>query len=543
MFHSQRFIIQAFGVAIICLVFPQVQAQTESDFINSALEFMEDSITQPLNSLFESSQDLDFILTESGLNPVDVYTYEHESNCFNHEYSLPGQGDAHTIGSGVDGLTNYDEFEIPFSAIFDDGLFFPILEGGGMSENIGILILDDFNQGHLINPEFFDAIVDSSLSQNLSHGALVLNHINSLILASGSFDSPPISSTVSISISGDVLTFETQIWTHALTGVEFTLMAVNTGQNTSEAKNALEAGLTAFNQQLNINRVTVNMSFALLPCETVEAFVANKQRFEEFEAYLVTLAFAIFSQRQDPSLLFSLQNLLAEEPVITLDLLLDFLRDSLGISFNSFELFRRAAVNSLLTPFNFEVPNDNNGEVCSGDEVDDLLSLICSSFDSPPELVAYVASSGNYKLEFQTHPALLREVVGVSASDPNGFADFSNPGEIMAPGAFFRLMDPANINGFGMSVNDFGDEGRYTVLYSGTSFAAPIVSLYTALEMAQAVPECTSSTLDHRPGLVYTLSGSPRHPDPHPQLLDYPALMNESINDARAATPPACPYP
>jgi len=515
-------------------MFSQVQAQTDSDFVNEALTLLAGSEENPvdrlnappLNTLLDGQEGFNNLLESLGLNQVET-PIGPSTNCNLHEYSTQGQGDAHTVGSGVDGLTNDPDSWITFNSIIEADPFPELLV---MPENVGIVILDDFELGIDIPEGAFEAdipeepVPSESLPQelrNLSHGAMVLNHLNSLIAASTEF-APQGFDTFG--------TFPTYVWENNSFGHKINLMVVNMGQHTESAARALEEAIQVFKEQ-DIRKIVVNMSFSLLPCETVEAFKVNKERFKTFEDYLVALAIAILSQQPEWQDVFDeLATLLGDQETITTEILQGFL----GIT--DYELFRQIVIEALIKPYNFAAPNGG----CPTIGVDSLLQAICNllsnAVSNESDYLTFVAASGNYSLQYQTHPAALREVVGVSAfHEASGLAEFSNPGEIMEPGAFFRLTDPLDLHGYG---------GEGTVFYSGTSFAAPIVSLFTALEMSQAEPTCSSSTSDHRPGLVYTLEpNTPRHPDRHPQRPDYPALMNESINEARAATTPACPYP
>jgi hypothetical protein len=96
----------------------------------------------------------------------------------------------------------------------------------------------------------------------------------------------------------------------------------------------------------------------------------------------------------------------------------------------------------------------------------------------------HVASSGNYGLPYAMYPAAWDIVVAVSSQDavpPAGFggtpSSFSNAGEVMAPGALYALS----------RTSPHGDQ---VLAYAGTSFSAPVVSLFTALDLMRDAPAC-----------------------------------------------------
>jgi len=87
--------------------------------------------------------------------------------------------------------------------------------------------------------------------------------------------------------------------------------------------------------------------------------------------------------------------------------------------------------------------------------------------------LVHVASSGNLGHGFALYPAAWPSVISVSSLDASGAgyspsrSGFANSGEVAAPGALFEL----------------GDAGAgQTIAYAGTSFSAPIVTLFAALD-------------------------------------------------------------
>lgn len=100
--------------------------------------------------------------------------------------------------------------------------------------------------------------------------------------------------------------------------------------------------------------------------------------------------------------------------------------------------------------------------------------------DKPETFFAFVASAGNYGQDFPIYPAAWKDFISVSTP-----ASYSNTGEISAPGDV--IISPS-------------------ASVSGTSFAAPLVSVFSALDMTQSTPRCgyaipsrlIEAQLDHR---------------------------------------------
>ncbi|RMF77112.1 MAG: hypothetical protein D6737_18810 [Chloroflexi bacterium] len=93
-------------------------------------------------------------------------------------------------------------------------------------------------------------------------------------------------------------------------------------------------------------------------------------------------------------------------------------------------------------------------------------------FRSNRGIVVPVASSGNFKARTPFFPARWAEVLAVSASEGDDLGKWlhSNNGEVMVPGAWYLF-----------------DDGVYR---AGTSFAAPVVSMMTAIDLTQSRPLC-----------------------------------------------------
>ncbi len=93
-------------------------------------------------------------------------------------------------------------------------------------------------------------------------------------------------------------------------------------------------------------------------------------------------------------------------------------------------------------------------------------------FRSTDYLIVPIASAGNFKWRRPFFPARWPEVLSVSATEDSDlrFWLHSNNGEVTVPGAWYLF-----------------DDGVYR---AGTSFAAPVLSMMSAIDLTQATPTC-----------------------------------------------------
>ena len=204
-------------------------------------------------------------------------------------------------------------------------------------------------------------------------------------------------------------------------------------QRVSQGLNALR-GLP-----LSITNIAVNMSFAVVPCSVLFDF--ENSNLPTFESYIDALL-----EANNPA------------PGATL------------------AQIRRA----IITPIS----------------PDPLYNLISNTLFQPSTV--YIASAGNYSLRFPMFPAAWPEVVSVSSHDVGSttISAFSNRGEVMITGGWFRLTNPAGING------PMTNAPR--VVYQGTSFSAPAAAVFTAIDLASSPPRCALRVaLPTRPDLAY----------------------------------------
>lgn len=206
--------------------------------------------------------------------------------------------------------------------------------------------------------------------------------------------------------------------------------------DTSIIRDQVFAGLSALDG-LGITDIAVNMSFAVVPCSVLFDFEISD--LPTFESYIDAL--------------------LDANPGTTLDQI-------------------RAAIITPVFP-------------------DPLYTLISGTLFQPSTV--YIAAAGNYSLSFPMYPAAWPEVISVSSHEVHSkkISTFSNRGEVMITGGWFRLTNPAGINGAMTSAP--------RVVYQGTSFSAPAVSVFTAIDLASNPPECglQVGVVPFRPDLAY----------------------------------------
>lgn len=221
------------------------------------------------------------------LTPVTGDRFEINSerlNCIAHELSAPGQG-LHASGSGLHASGSVGGFTAspPTSSIrpFDspDLAAFPL---GQMSESATILVADEFNDIYKLGREITTlTTIDKAILQGLldspspaiSHGALVMSHVNALVHGTGRY------TLASVSSSGDEVT-----WEHAHSGKQLIVRAVEV----TDGSGAIDPQKIVDALPGSDFRVVVNMSFVLLPCAVLEDFIDSD--IDTFDVYLEELA-------------------------------------------------------------------------------------------------------------------------------------------------------------------------------------------------------------------------------------------------------------
>jgi hypothetical protein len=349
-------------------------------------------------------------------------------NCAVHELSMPSQKFRAAGSTGGNGLLN----EIQLEAIA-----YPLSLNLYDLEETPDEVVDRLNLQSLAQQFSNDTaiiVLDEFSSENEDfHGDLVSRHIQRLIKATGEFVIDESSSAIG--------NFNARWFEHTsnfhLVVVDVPLGELKTSTISAKLREALDV-LSGF-------RIVVNMSFVLIPCATVEEFW-EKVRSEEvpdFETYLASL---IVDEANRTNLIQNFINYPAE------------LKAFIEINKDAFD-------NKLVEKFAI-------GESDLIDERDPLLEVITNPGEH--SFLSFVASAGNFSLPFPMFPAANENVIGVAAL--NRGVSYSNDGEIVEYGDWYRQTRT---------------EGEEDFFVAGTSFSAPNVSVFVALDMARQMPEFT----------------------------------------------------
>lgn len=207
------------------------------------------------------------------------------------------------------------------------------------------------------------------------------------------------------------------------------LRAVDTGGfRTDRIADAIRSAAAQLLEDFGVLRFSVNMSFAIVPCSVVGDF--RRSGIPSFDAYVDELA----------------------------------RRGYLGLRD---ELFGIA-----VTPL-------------PGDPLEAFVEDPDLKGPGDETAIVFHAASGNYALPYQLAPATWSGVLGVGAGDADSdlAAGFTNAGQVLAGGAWYRLEDPVGFTPAGPVLAD-------DLVLAGTSFAAPAAALFGALDLAQPTPRC-----------------------------------------------------
>ena len=309
------------------------------------------------------------------------------------------------------------------------------------AQQVVLLVVDDFGPSgnvHYLWPTLHatpESLLSVTENAELTHGAMVAQHSVEMLLQLGyRFDGQPRPRPAAPGLDP----YEVMHWydpDHGEQAVEagtIVLQYVNiNGMDTSGIASAIRAHLdhhregTAAEAGIT-RRFVVNMSFVILPCAVTDDLASSG--INNFEDYVAAVA-AVNGVAQDDAG-GAVTDVSAED----------------------------ALAAYLACPY-------PDGQSCAGDA-------------NPLEALVHVASSGNFGVEFELYPAAYANVISVGALDvletqPSRYsataAGFSNPANVLAPGAMFRLVR---------------QDGN-TIAYAGTSFAAPIVSVFLVHDMGQ----------------------------------------------------------
>ncbi|MEM7739073.1 MAG: hypothetical protein AAF267_25220 [Deinococcota bacterium] len=290
-----------------------------------------------------------------------------------------------------------------------------------VTHDVAIIILDDF-KGHEVAggvyqlgegvfsladglPTDLEARADAlagkldSLSEKgqLSHGALVLNHV--LAVLSQVADA--------VAVSDTTVVFKKDGHAIVVQGVDtqgFQTDAIATELDSAIA--TLVGSQHILGVPVSVQRIAVNMSFAIVPCAVLWDFEKTRDdgKAQSFESYMALLT-CVNAERWS----------------------VDCSADA-----ESFQQFHDDLWQIATTPL----------------EDDALQTLVVRSTDMGgpyADALVFTASAGNYgdTLNYPLAPAAWPFVISVSANtvDKDVLAEFSNPGAISVSGAWFTLTD------------------------------------------------------------------------------------------------------
>ena len=331
---------------------------------------------------------------------------EELGNCPINEFEIPGEKLYAKGGVGGLAIAPNPSGNTPAPAAVSAERILEVAEPS-FDTSVAILVVDDYNGGVFYldrnsdEPKVADLddvelpsdpvtqaaaieeLLDNlELNGQLSHGALVYNHVLQLLLPVA--DSFVVTSTLS---EGDTAIFSVE-------GEAVYVVAVDTEDfNTVVIAERIEEALVTASNEYGLERFAINLSFGLVPCSVLEDFEASKKLYPTFETYLEAVAQA-----------------------------------------NSLDLvvFREELTRILTTPVNQ-----------ANDPLRVLVQSREGLLQQAPELdeIIFVAAAGNYALSYALFPAAWPEFIGSSSYDvvTEVKSSFSNVGEVMAPGAWFTL--------------------------------------------------------------------------------------------------------
>ncbi|HEX7039329.1 MAG TPA: S8 family serine peptidase [Trueperaceae bacterium] len=378
----------------------------------------------------------------SGQGGLDV---EH-GNCPASEVSLPGQGlqavgaGLQAVGAGLQAVGAGGLFVASVGALESEALsvqdVVDAFQGLGAAEHdVMLVVLDDFGGVYDLPFALTDrdlaALSDEALAAlaadgRISHGAIVLHEVVALLTAA-----------LGDGVAGTEASLGGAPYVEFSSygeGPRVRVQAVDARSaagdiDTDEAARALEDALTTA-RGLGFQRVVVNMSFGVVPCGVLEDFARSEEvTFDEYVAALLGLN-GVSGATADE---------LAEELHLPVELASD--------------------------PFFAALACPPTGGATCGTGLDS---------------VVFVAASGNYGQGFPLFPAALAGVVSVGSQGVDGGAlvatasDFSNAAAVLAPGDLVVVRT----------------QGRLGLALAGTSFAAPVVASFAALDQQAQQPVC-----------------------------------------------------
>ncbi|MFA7461395.1 MAG: S8 family serine peptidase, partial [Trueperaceae bacterium] len=372
-------------------------------------------------------------------------------NCVSPYGARPGQG-LQRVGAGlqrvgaIGGLLLVDQNQFPGTLVAPIDVGTALLgeetTTGDITRSAVVLVVDDFTNGYELPAGIFTGAPIDQYADDVSHGALVMHHL--LALGEGIY--PGFDWEQGVGPGGQ------PYWRR---GVELAdlqlhylyLQAVDVGTSSTDDVPAAIMDAVYYWVDQGVEDLVVNMSFAIVPCSVANDYDAAAATpglgIDTFEKYLEALAEVngLSEGRLD-----ELDTVVSIPPQVAQDPLVRFVA----------------------------CPIDDRGPNCDGSG---------GGYDRVFYNFYFVASSGNYGGSYALYPARAPTVVSVGSIENVSAAgysvsEYSNAAEIGAPGDYFLL---SSANG-------------QTVAYTGTSFAAPAVSVFLAFDAMHQPHRCEMPT-------------------------------------------------
>lgn len=405
---------------------------------------------------------------------------EQAGNCASSEFSRPGQGleavgaGFEAVGAGLEAVGAVGGLFTGASYLFQNAVVSPgavadqlwdDLAYPKFDDSVALLVVDDFGGVFDLPHELFgksdidlQALVDQG---RLAHGTLVLHHV--LKMAKAALPHFSTYQGTNPKIDGDPY-----YKFHDKKGHYLMVQVVDVaGYDTQVMADRIRAALSFIggNGGIGIKQVVVNMSFAIVPCAVASDVGATVGTggIETFESYLGALAAA---NNIGTEYLDELGRLVSTPVALTSDPLFAYLTCPL--------------------------PTGSGATArCDGTGSGKYAKPTVSS-------IMHVAASGNFGNEYALYPAAWPTVVSVGSLDVNGAgyeagrSAFSNAATVLAPGNSFLL----------------NARSGNTVAYAGTSFSAPVVSVFSALDQMLRTTQCAAGSVSAAAATAPALAGS-----------------------------------
>jgi hypothetical protein len=358
-------------------------------------------------------------------------------NCVTTEFDIPPQGFRAQGSTG--GLTYAAFAGHATSGTVGLSLKNNLLGSYNPTQTTEILIVDDFGASSspaykLPSDIFSSSATSTTLEESIrhgktTHGAVVIRHTNDALLGSGLYSVLSQTNNGSQTVYQDAQKKSTTL---TVTAVNTRLASQAIIGNTTRAKITTgDLDRILYDTLKNAPRsMVVNMSFVLTPCQVYEDFVVSGAA--TLEQYVERLVVANGRTSNNNGLVDTA---------------------------TEFEF-----VNAIIESTNL-----------SNDPLKKLIDLFAIKH-------IFIGASGNYGLPTAMYPAKWAGVVNVTGSTFDNQSaratTLFNAGEVMSVGSLFKLNPPSS-------------SGK-ALYYFGTSYSAPSVSVYSALDLA-GKQHCTDS--------------------------------------------------